>query len=76
MRLTVHIPDDLGDILRAEAANAGVSVSSMAAEALDSYLKRKKKAEAGGRLLALIGRSKVADDALDQLELGRIDDRS
>ncbi len=76
MRMTVHIPDELGDILRIEAANAGVSVSSMAAEALDSYLKRKKKAEAGDRLLALIGRAEVADDALDQLELGRVDDRS
>ena len=76
MRVTVHIPDSLGPRLKQAAENEGLSLSALTAKAVDSYLRQKKKKQAGAKILDLILRDAVASDALEQLEKGRDDDRA
>jgi hypothetical protein len=76
MRVTVHIPDSLGPILKQAAHHEGLSVSALAAKALEAYLKQKRKKEAGNRLLELIHSGSVSPEAWEELEKGRIDDRA
>jgi hypothetical protein len=76
MRVTVHIPDDLGPKLKQAANNEGLSISALTAKALKKYLAQRRKKTAGSRLLGLIGRDSVTADALEELERGRIDDRT
>ncbi|MGO9568260.1 MAG: hypothetical protein ACLP5H_12035 [Desulfomonilaceae bacterium] len=76
MRITVHIPDKLGPRLKQTAQNEGISLSALTAEALEYYLKQKRKKEAGNRLLKLIQPGSVTADAWEELEKGRTDDRA
>ncbi|MFC1833778.1 CopG family transcriptional regulator [Thermodesulfobacteriota bacterium] len=76
MRVTVHIPDNLGPLLKQAARDEGTSVSAMTAKALEFYLRRKRKQQAGRRLLELISPDAVAPDALTELEKGRVDGRT
>ena len=76
MRVTVHIPDDLGPKLKLAANNEGLSISAFTAKALESYLALRRKKAAGSRLLDLIRSDSVTTDALEELERGRIDDRT
>jgi hypothetical protein len=76
MRVTVHIPDSLGPTLKQAAFHEGLSVSALTAKALEVYLKRKRKKEAGNRLLELIRPDSISPDAWEELERGRIDDRA
>jgi antitoxin VapB len=76
MRITVHIPDSLGPRLKKAANNEGVSVSALTAKAVAEYLRQKRKKAAGSRLLDLIRSGSVTDDAWDELERGRRDDRA
>ena len=76
MRITVHVPDNIGPTLKQAAKNEGLSVSAFTAKALEAYLKQKRKREAGTRLLELIRPGVVSSDIWDELEQGRIDDRA
>lgn len=76
MRVTVHIPDNLGPKLRQAAHNEGISVSALTAKAVEEYLKQRRKKAAGNRLLELIRPGSVAPDAWEELERGRADDRA
>jgi metal-responsive CopG/Arc/MetJ family transcriptional regulator len=76
MRITVHIPDNLGPKLKKTAKNEGISLSALTAEALEHYLKQKRKKAAGNRLLKLIQPGSVTHDAWVELEKGRADDRT
>ncbi len=76
MRITVHIPDDLGPKLKQAAHKDGVSLSALTAKALEEYLRRQRKKTAGKRLLDLIHPGSVTSDAWDELEKGRIDYRA
>jgi hypothetical protein len=76
MRITVHIPDNLGPRLKRAADNEGLSVSALTAKAVDEYLRQKRKKAAGNRLLDLIRPGSVADDAWEELDRGRTDDRA
>ncbi len=76
MRVTVHIPDDLGPKLKLAANNEGLSISAFTAKALESYLALRRKKAAGSRLLGLIRSDSVTTDAWEELERGRIDDRT
>ncbi len=76
MRITVHIPDDLGPKLKLAANNEGLSISALTAKALQNYLAQRRKKSAGSRLLGLIRRDSVTVDAWEELERGRIDDRT
>lgn len=76
MRITVHVPDNLGPRLKQTARNEGISLSALTAEALEYYLKQKRKKAAGNRLLKLIQPGSVTPDAWEELEKGRTDDRA
>ena len=71
MRITVHIPDNLGPKLKQTAQSEGISLSALTAEALEYYLKQKRKKAAGNRLLKLIQPDSVTPDAWEELEKGR-----
>ncbi len=76
IRVTVHIPDDLGPRLKQAAHNEGLSVSALTAKAVKEYLKRRRKKAAGNHLLDLIRPDSVAPDAWEEIEIGRADDRA
>jgi hypothetical protein len=76
MRITVHIPDNLGPKLKQAAHNEGMSVSALTAKAVEEFLKQRRKKVAGNRLLDLIRPGSVAPDAWEELERGRSDDRA
>jgi metal-responsive CopG/Arc/MetJ family transcriptional regulator len=71
MRVTVNIPDPIG----AEAENAArqekVSVSALYAQAVELYLRARRREQAVARINALLGRSQVAPDAASELERER-----
>lgn len=75
VRVTVHIPDDLGLELKQAAYREGLSVSAFAAKALESYLMRRQNKVAGARLLDLIGQAGASPDVRDEIDEGREDDR-
>ena len=76
MRVTVHIPDNLGPKLKQAAHNEGLSISAFTAKAVEEYLKQRRKREAGNRLLGLIRPGSVPPDAWKELEQGRAYDRA
>ncbi|MEW6140422.1 MAG: hypothetical protein AB1733_19555 [Thermodesulfobacteriota bacterium] len=76
MRVTVHIPDELGPRLRRAAHNEGLSISALTAKAVEEYIRRGRKKAAGNRLLRLIRPDSVAPDAWEEIETGRGDDRA
>lgn len=76
MRVTVQVPDDIGDKVKQVADEQGVSVSSLYTAALQAYLNERKRAQAIKRVDALIG-TYVASDADEQLkEIRKASDRS
>lgn len=76
MRVTVHIPDELGCKAKETAHDEGLSLSALTAKALEEYLSRKRKRIAGNRLLELIRPDSVTPDAWNELEKGRLHDRA
>jgi hypothetical protein len=74
MRITVHIPDNLGPILKQTAQSEGISLSALTAEALEYYLKQKRKKAAGNHLLKLIQPGSVTPGAWEELEKGRTEE--
>jgi hypothetical protein len=76
MRITVHVPDNLGPRLKQTADSEGISLSALTAKALEEYLRQKRKRIAGKRLLGLIRPGSVTSDVWDELEKGRTDDRT
>jgi hypothetical protein len=71
MRITVHIPDNLGPILKQTAQSEGISLSALTAKALEYYLRQKREKAAGNHLLKLIQSGSVTRDAWEELEKGR-----
>ncbi|MFH1436002.1 MAG: ribbon-helix-helix protein, CopG family [Pseudomonadota bacterium] len=77
MRLTLHIPVDLEKEIKKAARNEKRSVSSLVTEAAAYYLKEKRKRKLGKKVLELAGKTRVADDILEELQKERRhDDRS
>ncbi len=76
MRVTVHIPDNLGPKLKQAANNEGMSISALTAKAVEEYLKQRRKKAAGNRLLGLIRPGSVAPEAWEENDEGRTDDRA
>ena len=52
MRVTVHIPDELGPKLKQAANNEGLLISALTAKALENYLAQRRKKEAAADSLA------------------------
>lgn len=76
MRITVHIPDNLGPRLKQAAHREGVSVSALTAKAVEEYLRQSRKRAAGKRLLGLIRPGSVTPDAWEEIDRGGTDDRA
>ena len=77
MRITVHIADSLEKEIKKASKNENTSVSSLIAKATESYLKEKRGKRIGRRVLELIGKVKIAPDAIEELHAERHkDDRS
>jgi metal-responsive CopG/Arc/MetJ family transcriptional regulator len=74
MRVTISLPDKLGENLKRDAAKRGVSVSSLVAKTVERYLIKQKRSK-GEEALALAGKVRVAADVQDMIEEGRRDDR-
>lgn len=53
MRVTVHIPDELGEIASNYADREGVSVSQFYARAVEEAIARRKRREAHARISSL-----------------------
>ncbi|MEW6530632.1 MAG: CopG family transcriptional regulator [Thermodesulfobacteriota bacterium] len=75
MRITIHIPNNLGPRLKQAASKEGMSVSAFTAKALEEYLKGKRKRDSGNHLLQLIRPGSVSPDAWEELEKDRADNR-
>ena len=73
MRVTVHVPDTLGEEVESLAQSQGVSVSSLYAEAIERHMQALKREAAFREIEKLIGTS-VAPDFDDQLAELRRDD--
>lgn len=76
MRITINLPEKLGDTLKRTALQERVSVSRLVTGALEDYLLEKRRRALGKKVLDLVGRVRVAPEALDLLEAGRNDDRA
>lgn len=76
MRLTIHMPDSLGERLKSAADSERKSVSSIISEAVDHYLVHKRRKALGLKILELASKDVVAPDALRTMEEGRNDDRT
>lgn len=71
MRVTVNIPDPIGKEAEAAAREEGASVSALYAQAVELYLRERRRERAIARINALIGNTRVASDALPSLERER-----
>ena len=75
MRLTVHLPDKTAKEVKALAKDQGLSVSSFVAKGLEHYINETRKKKHAEKILKLVGKVHVSDDALELLDGGRLDDR-
>ena len=71
MRVTVHIPERVNNEIKRSAEKEKKSVSSFIAEAVQYYIREKKRREIGLRVLDLAGKVKISGDALRHMEEGR-----
>jgi metal-responsive CopG/Arc/MetJ family transcriptional regulator len=71
MRVTVNIPDPIGAEAENTARQEKVSVSALYAQAVELYLRARRREQAVARINALLGRSQVAPDAASELERER-----
>ena len=75
MRITVNLPEALGNETRRFARNERISVSRLTATALEHYLTQQKRKMLGERVLRLAGNVHVAEDVHDEIGRGRDDGR-
>jgi hypothetical protein len=66
MSLTVHLPDDLARLLKQAALNEGKSMSALTAEALDFYLRERRRRALGLKVLERAGKAQVDPKALEE----------
>ena len=76
MRITVHLPENLGEQIRMLARDEGVSVSRFVAKSLEQYLVENRRRKNAQKILNLAGKVRVSDEALKTLEEGRLEDRT
>lgn len=73
MRLTVHVPDEMGKEVQRLAENEKESVSSVVAQSIKFFICERKRRQLGEKILRLAGKTRVSPDALDQLHSERAD---
>jgi metal-responsive CopG/Arc/MetJ family transcriptional regulator len=71
MRLTVNVPDDVGEEAENAAKAEGVSMSSLVAQAVRRYLEERRRAQAVERINALIGKAGVSSRAVEEIRRER-----
>lgn len=71
MRITINMPDDVGEEAENVARTEGVSLSSLVAQAVRRYLEERRRAQAVERINALIGTAPAGSLALDELRRER-----
>jgi len=76
MRITVHLPENLGEQIRMLARDEGVSVSRFVAKSLEQYLVENRRRKNAEKILNLAGKVRVSGEALKTLEEGRFEDRT
>ncbi len=74
MRVTVHVPDDIGKEAEEVAKQAGVSVSALYAKAVAEHVRAARRKRAFEAINSLIGKVEVAPDFDEQLREMRRDD--
>ena len=77
MRITINVPDDVGEEAEHVAQAEGVSMSSLVAQAVRRYLEERRRAQAVERINALIGKAHVSSQAVEEIRRERrVPDRS
>lgn len=71
MRVTVNIPDPLGEEVVDAAREEGVSVSALYARAVERYLQARLRERAVARVDALVGSARGTPDTLEELKRER-----
>lgn len=67
MRITVHIPDSIGQEAEETAREEETSVSALFARAMERFLEERRRARAARRITALIGEAAVSPEALSEV---------
>lgn len=68
MRVTVHVPDEIGEAAQELGDAQGQSVSSFYADAVEDRVKQLRRQQAFDEIDRLIEKADVAPDALEELE--------
>jgi antitoxin VapB len=68
VRVTVHVPDAIGQTAEQVAKQAGKSVSALYAEAIEAHVKALRRKQAIASINSLIGKTYVAPDFDEQLK--------
>ena len=71
MKVTVQVPDEIINDLKAQAKAERKSVSSLVAHCIDYYVNEKKKKSAIKGFVKMAGKTKVDENALKTLEKWR-----
>ena len=71
MRITVNVPDDVGEEAENVAQAEGVSMSSLVAQAVRRYLEERRRAQAVERINALIGTAPAGSQAVEEIRRER-----
>lgn len=71
MRITVNVPDDVGEEAENVAHAEGVSMSSLVAQAVRRYLEERRRAQAIERINALIGTAAAGSQAAEEIRRER-----
>lgn len=67
MRITVHIPEPVGQEAKRAAREEETSVSALFARAMERFLEERRRARAAQRITALIGGAEVSPEALTEV---------
>ncbi len=68
MRVTVFLPDEVGEEAKKLAKDRGVSVSALCGEVIEAYVKEERRKRAFERINRLIGNAYIAPDFREQLD--------
>jgi predicted DNA-binding protein len=73
MKITVNIPDELGQNLKKIARKKDKTLSFMTKEALENYIKFEERRILGQKVLDMIGQIDYAPNIEDEINEGRKD---
>jgi hypothetical protein len=71
MKVTVQVPDEIINDLKAQAKAEGKSVSSLVGSCIEYYVREKNKKSAIKGFVKMAGKTKVDENAIETLESWR-----